>query len=352
MSAPVSATGRGSTSLASGDLLGSCRLDRQVGEGAVGAVWRARHEGLGIEVAVKVLKPRTAADDHRYRERFRREAQVAARLDHPGIVRVLDCGEWHGIPFMVMEYVDGCTLDQYLRRVKGPVPEATVLKVLAAAGGALAAAHQAGIIHRDLKPANIMLTRKGALKIADLGLARGLEHSSLTQEQVAVGTPAYMAPECFQPGACPDHRIDIYGLGVIGYQMIYGRLPYQGSVTEIVQGHLGGQAAFSSVSGRGRRTIALVRGLMAVDRDRRPASAATVAIQARAMLGDTARSAAGNDSDFSSMARFIEDRLAASTSRVDGRTIVHTTGQERRLVWLILAAVVAVAVAGLLLGRH
>lgn len=334
--------------LSPGRVLGPAVLERFLGEGMVGTVWLGRHRSLDIPVAVKVLRDDKMRNDGRYRERFKREARLAATLDHPGIVRVLDFGDEEGMPFMVMEYVDGASLDRHLRKRKEPWSDHTVLRILLATSQALAAAHAQGIVHRDLKPANLLLSSKGVLKIADLGLARIEGGVSLTQERVAVGSPAYMAPECFQEGTVADALADIYGLGVIGYVLAFGRLPYDGTLQDVMRGHLAGSADFTLPTRCAPRTVALIRKTMAVDRNRRMQTAAEIANDARALLqgGDTTRigrGTSGSSSDLANLAKY----LASSSSEVDGRTIVHTTTRERRLVWIILAGVIALAVAGM-----
>lgn len=334
--------------LAPGRIVGPAVLERFLGEGMVGTVWQARHRSLDIPVAVKVLRDDKLRNDGRYRERFQREARLAATLDHPGIVRVLDFGDEEGSPYIVMEYVDGASLDKHLRRRKEPVVDHTVLRILLSAAQALACAHAQGIIHRDLKPANLLLSSKGVLKIADLGLARIEGGASLTQERVAVGSPAYMAPECFEEGNVADATSDLYSLGVVCYYLAFGRLPYDGSLQEVIHGHVAGSADFTLPTRCAPRTIGLIRRLMAVDRRLRPASAAEVAAECRTLLqgGDTTRigrSTGSASSDLANLAKF----LASSSSEVDGRTFIHTTKRERRLVWAILVGIVVLAGAGL-----
>ncbi len=335
--------------LAPGRIIGPAILERFLGEGMVGTVWLGRHRSLDIPVAVKVLRDDKLRNDGNYRERFKREARLAAALDHPGIVRVLDFGDEEGAPYMVMEYVDGAALDKHIRKRKEPFTDHTILRVLMSVSQALASAHAQGIIHRDLKPANLLLSSKGILKIADLGLARIEGGVSLTQERVAVGSPAYMAPECFNEGHVADAASDLYSLGVIGYYLAFGRLPYDGSLQDVMAGHLSGSADFTLPTRCRPRTIGLVRKLMATDRRLRPLNASEVASDARQLLqgGDTTRigkSTGGSSSDLANLSKF----LASSSSEVDGRTIVHTTKRERRLVWLILAGVIALAVVGLM----
>jgi serine/threonine protein kinase len=346
-----------SSEIGVGASIGPARLERFLGEGAMGVVYLGQHLSLGIPVAVKLLKEDRINGDPRYLERFRREARLAARLSHPGLVRVLDFGEQGGTPWMVMEYVDGFTLDTFLRQRPGSQPETTILRVLAAVGSALGTAHGEGIVHRDLKPANILLDRKGRLKVADLGLAREDGADGLTRDRVAVGSPAYMAPETLTPGARADHRIDLYALGIIGYQMAFGRLPYSGSMSQIVHGHLGGRADWTLATTCSSPVLALLRRLMAVDPQQRPASGDEVLQEARRLMGSGSlrRKAADTSSqgEFSGLVRMLESGLGEKTSSHAGKTIVHTTKGERRFVWLLLVAVLGVAVAGFLLaGRH
>jgi len=334
--------------LAPGRILGPAVVERFIGEGMVGTVWLGRHRSLDIPVAIKVLREDKLRNDGRYRDRFKREARLAASIDHPGIVRVLDFGDEEGVPYMIMEYVDGASLDKHLKKRKEPFTDHTVLRVLLAVSQALVAAHGQGIIHRDLKPANLLLSTKGILKIADLGLARIDGGVSLTQERVAVGSPAYMAPECFQEGHVADAASDLYSLGIIAYVLAFAQLPYNGSLQDVVSGHLAGSADFTLPTRCEPKTIGLIRRLMSSDKRSRPASAQDVAVEVRHLLqgGSTTRvgkSPSGSSSDLANLAKF----LASSSSEVDGRTIVHTTKRERRLVWLILAGTVILACAGL-----
>lgn len=256
-----------------GRTLGRVRLQEILGEGGAGVVYRGRHTTLDKPVAVKVLKSGQSSSDKRYAERFRREARLAASIEDPSIVRVLDYGEEEGCFYLVMDYIDGYPLGRYLRNRRGPVDEFTGVKIILAVAHALGVAHRAGIVHRDLKPDNLLLSRKGSLHLADLGLAKGEGMGDLTQERYVVGSPAYMAPESFTPGLEVDHRCDLYALGVIGYHLLYGELPYQGEVDQILQGHRAGTADFSRPTHCSKRLVGVVRRLMAVNREDRFQSA-------------------------------------------------------------------------------
>jgi serine/threonine protein kinase len=347
--------------ISSGQVLGNVRLDRFLGEGAMGVVYQGHHLTLGLDVAVKVLKVDNANGvAHRYAERFRREAQIAARLNHPGIVRVLDFGDKDGVPYMVMELVDGFSFEEYLRRRTEPVSETTVQRVLLAVANALVTAHDEGIIHRDLKPANLLLNRKGVLKIADLGLAKEDGAAALTREKVMVGSPAYMAPESLTPGVTADYRCDLYALGVIGYQLAFGQLPYSGSMVQVANGHLGGRASFTLPTVCGKPTIAIIKKLMQPHREQRYQHAREIVADLRRIItGAHSRGRTGSSSsatgsgsaatDFKNIVGFLENRLGGTSSEVDGKTVVHTTTRERILVWLMLGGLVAVAVTGYVL---
>jgi len=217
-------------------IIGSYRLEEQVGKGGMGEVYRAIHTRLATERAVKLLPPALAADPD-FLRRFEREAASAARLEHPNILPVYEYGEAAGgAPYLVMPYVRGGTLKERLAR--GPLPPAELLDLFGQAAAALDYAHEQGIVHRDVKPANLLLDGRGRLYLADFGIAKALEGAEgLTRTGVGVGTPEYMAPEQAQGRA--DARSDLYALGVVLYQALTGRVPYSGTSTvEVLMKHL------------------------------------------------------------------------------------------------------------------
>lgn len=358
--------------LEAGSTIGKVRLERKLGEGANGIVWKGRHTTLGIDVAVKVLLiDRAQRSDDVYQERFRREAQIAARLSHPCIVRVIDFGDHEGLPYLVMDFVDGFTLNDYLERRGGALEEKTVLKVVVAVASALHVAHEAGIVHRDLKPANILLDKRGQLKLADLGLARDDNSAQLTRDKLTVGTPAYMAPEALTPGAKTDHRVDLYALGVIAYRMAFGRRPFDGSLQQIIAGHLTGKVNFALPTQCRPEIVALIRRLMTYNQNERTQTAAEVVRDAKALLhqeggvsslsqasgsgasGERSPTGVGGQSqslgrsvEFKSVVNFLERRFSEHTTERGGGTITHSTARERFLVWCTLAAVVVIACVG------
>jgi serine/threonine-protein kinase len=209
-----------------GRTVGPYRVEEKLGEGGMGAVYRAVHATLEREVALKILPERLVGGSPEFVKRFLVEARAAARIAHPNIVQVHDAGEAGGAYFIAMEFVRGTDLRGLLaRRGALPLPEALDLALQAAAG--LGAAAKKGIIHRDVKPANLMLTADGVLKIADFGLAKNVEAATeLTQSGQILGTPAYMSPEQAD-GARVDFRTDVYSLGVCLFEMAAGAKPFQ-----------------------------------------------------------------------------------------------------------------------------
>ncbi|MFE2091046.1 tetratricopeptide repeat protein [Streptomyces sp. NPDC059460] len=210
------------------------RLLDLIGRGGMGEVWRARDESLGRHVAVKCLKPVGPQHDQSFtrilRERFRREARVAAALQHRGVTVVHDFGEYEGVLYLVMELLDGRNLSQLLEDNKQhPLPVPDVVDIAEQVADALGYTHQQGIVHRDLKPANIMRLADGTVKICDFGIAR-LGHdigftSRLTGTGIAMGTPHYMSPEQISGGQV-DHRSDLYSLGCVLYEIATGVPPF------------------------------------------------------------------------------------------------------------------------------
>ncbi|MEU7006462.1 serine/threonine-protein kinase [Streptomyces sp. NPDC046332] len=213
---------------------GRYRLHDVIGRGGMGEVWRATDESLGRRVAVKCLKPLGPQRDPAFmtvlRERFRREARVAASLQHRGVTVVHDFGEYDGVLFLVMELLEGHNLSQLLEENKQhPLPVQDVVDIAEQVADALAYTHRQGIVHRDLKPANIMRLGDGAVKICDFGIARLGEDigftSKLTGTGIAMGTPHYMSPEQISGGEI-DHRSDLYSLGCVLYEIATGAPPF------------------------------------------------------------------------------------------------------------------------------
>ena len=201
---------------------------RPLGQGGMGAVYLARERSLERFVAIKVLRPELA-EAHDGRERFRREARIAAQLSHPGIVPLHTFGEVGGIWYFVMGYVRGTSLAERLR-LEGCLPADEAHRILTELADALASAHRSGIVHRDIKPANILLDADGGRAVlADFGVAKvGASDERLTATGVAIGTPHYMSPEQVLGASTVDERSDIYSLGAVGFTMLAGREPFSG----------------------------------------------------------------------------------------------------------------------------
>ena len=240
--------------------IGGYDVVRGLGRGGMGAVYLARDPRLGRNVAVKVLRPALAADPAA-RDRFRREALAAGRLDHPNVVPALDAGEDAGRPYLVSAYVEGEDLASLVRRA-GPLDPRTAVGYVVQAARGLAHAHDRGIVHRDVKPANLILGADGVVRVLDLGLARIRDAAAPDQTApgLFLGTPAYAAPEQIVAPVTADARADVYGLGGVLHYLLTGRAPRPWEDFRALPG------------GTGR----VVRRMLAPDPSERPRSMAEV----------------------------------------------------------------------------
>jgi predicted Ser/Thr protein kinase len=267
-----------------------------IGQGGMGAVYKARHIKLDRFVALKVLPPGLGADPA-FAERFTREARTLARLNHLNVVAVYDFGESGGLYYLVMEYVDGPNLREVLQA--GRLPPGQALAVVPQICDALQYAHDEGVVHRDIKPENILLDGRGRVKIADFGLAKLLNRSraefTLTGSRQVMGTLDYMAPEQRQSPLEIDHRADIYSLGVVFYEMLTGELP------------LGRFAPPSVKAGVDARLDEVVFRALETDPGQRYQSVSAIKIDVESVTGD--RAPAG----------------ASPVERPDGRGLILTT---------------------------
>jgi CHASE2 domain-containing sensor protein len=277
---------------------GRYRLEDCLGEGSMGIVYRACHLDLQRQVAVKILK-RTLGEPAD-RARFEREALLLARVEHPHVVRVTDFGVEDELPFLVLEYLDGETLEALLER-RGALPLAEALPILESIAAAVDHVHGLGIVHRDLKPANVLL-RGPSVKILDFGVAQFLggarpsapsaespprpaDDTRLTLAGDLLGSPLYVAPELIREGPATPAS-DVYSFGVLAYELLSGRPPFEGSVPEVLQAHLTREppplrSLGSAVPG-GVDTV--LRGALCKDPDRRPSGAREVVRGLRSVL--------------------------------------------------------------------
>jgi tRNA A-37 threonylcarbamoyl transferase component Bud32 len=260
---------------------GKYRVDAIIGQGGMGAVYRAWDLRLERAIAIKVVRADLLSSAEA-RTRFTRESQIVARLQHPAIVTVFDYGTLaDGAAFLVMEFVPGEDLRQMIKREKTLTPQTTAALMHGIAGG-VDAAHQSGIYHRDLKPENILLPSSGTgPKVVDFGVAKLSqsntgEGGTQTSGGTIVGTPAYMAPEQLR-GDAVDARADVFSLGAMVYEMVTGKLPYGGgSFVEIGIKQSAGEMKVDT----GQMPAALagvIRRAVAYDRDKRPATAGELA---------------------------------------------------------------------------
>ena len=211
-----------------GEKLGSFRLEEILGSGAMGVVFRATQETTGRPAAVKIVHGELAHKGKVF-ERFEREAEILKQFRHPNIVRWLAWGRFKGTSYFAMEYVEGVTLECLLQD-RGELPWREVVDLTIQLCDALQYAHDKSVVHRDLKPSNLMITVDGKLKLTDFGIAKDLERTTqLTAPGRTLGTAAYMAPEQIRGTPAVSHKTDLYALGVLMYQMLTGKTPFDGA---------------------------------------------------------------------------------------------------------------------------
>ncbi|MFN8417793.1 MAG: serine/threonine-protein kinase [Anaerolineae bacterium] len=228
-----------------GRIVGQYEISSLLGQGGMAVVYRARQHAMKRDVAMKVVLD-TYTEDPTFMERFDREVEVIASLEHPHIVPVIEHGTTNdGVIYLTMRYIKGGTLSERVRR-EGKLPIEDISRILTQIGSALDYAHSRGVIHRDLKPNNILLDEQGDAYLADFGLARLVESDdrlkkNLTETGTLLGTPTYIAPEQIEEGRA-DHRSDIYSLGVILFELLTGRPPFvSDSAFKLMQAHVSEQ---------------------------------------------------------------------------------------------------------------
>lgn len=220
-----------------GEQVGPYTLESQLGQGGMATVYKAYHAQLDRYVAIKVMH-QNFLDDATFVARFRREAQLVARLEHPHIVPVYDFDEYDGQPYLVMKYVQGQTLKHKL--IMKPLTLDEILHVMTAVGGALTYAHERDVLHRDIKPSNVVIDKANVVYLADFGLARLASSGESTMSaDVLLGTPHYISPEQARGEKNLDGRTDIYSLGVVLYELLVGHVPYTGDTPySIIHDHI------------------------------------------------------------------------------------------------------------------
>ena len=307
-------------------------LERSLGNGGMGEVWVAADRMLDRRVALKELSSELAEDDPA-RRRFFREARALARISHPNVVGVFDVGEDEGRPFLVMELVEGKTLEDELQRT-GKLPPERAAAIGAGIAAGLAAAHENGVIHRDVKPSNIFLTSSDEPKVGDFGIARvELGDKTATLTGAVFGSPAYVSPEQVSGGKIGP-RADLYALGCVLYRMLAGRPPFEGDPVSLTYQHVHEEPVPLDSLGIGvpAELSALVSALLEKDPTARPRSADEVRLALSAFIAQPTRP-------------------LAPPPRVDPTTelppVVPT--ERRRWPWPIIAlAVAALVLIGLM----
>ncbi len=327
-----------------GAIIAGYRIERPLGAGAMGQVYRAIQLSMNRAVAFKVMSPKLASN-RRFRERFVREARAAGRLHHPNLIAVHDVGEADGLMFFSMELVEGASVSELLRQ-HGRIPETRALEICRQALEALKFAHAAGVIHRDIKPDNLMVTASGMVKVADLGLARAEdpEQASATATNVGavMGTPHYMAPEQARDAHSVDHRADLYAVGATLYHLICGHTPFSGEGAMQVLMCAASQPLKFSEPGPSPAVQVLISRLMEKDPQDRPQSAS----EALELISKLRRKQVDDNPDH-------VPNSAEAVARARQRRMRRTL---RRISWyafgLSVAVVAIILVTGLAGGRQ
>ena len=268
-----------------GQIIGVYQLEVELARGGMGTVYRGRHLETGTTAAIKVLKSELASRPEIIK-RFLREGKIVAKLDHPNVVKVFDVGRSGELHYIVMQLVDGENLHRVINS-KGPYQEKRGLEIALAVAEALQHAHENDVIHRDIKPSNLLLSKTGDIFLGDFGIARMLEQeTTLTRAGSLLGTPSHMPPEQCR-GVAIDHRSDIYSLGATLYTMLSGCAPFTGQtaakvIAELL--HQNPRPLETLNPNLSRRTVQLVKRMMAKHPAARPQTAREVTKEIRQLL--------------------------------------------------------------------
>jgi serine/threonine-protein kinase len=262
-----------------GQQVGPFLVDKELGSGAMGTVYRGRYPKTGQVVAIKVMAPGLGTTNSNAADRFERETKILKQLSHPNIVRIFGIGTTHGTRYFAMEYIDGEPLDRVMAR-RGRMSWEEIVPLGQQLCGALQHAHEKGIIHRDLKPSNLMITTEGVLKLTDFGIAKDMDVTALTSANCTVGTASYMSPEQCKGERDLTPKSDLYSLGIVLYELLTGRKPFSAdNAMEMFLQHVQGTFARPSklVMDLPVGLDNLVCGLMAKKPEDRPFDAQMVA---------------------------------------------------------------------------
>lgn len=318
-----------------GENVGPYRILANLGQGGVASVYKAYHPALDRLVAIKVLHP-AFKEDPNFLERFQREARVIARLEHPNIVPVYDFSQQSDQHYLVMKYIEGETLKARLGR--SPLSMEEGLKVVESVGGGLMHAHARGVLHRDVKPSNILLDNSGRIYLADFGLARiAAAGESTLSSDMLMGTPQYISPEQARGEKSLDARTDIYSFGVVLYEIVVGRVPFQADTPfSIIHDHIYSPLPLpSSINSRVPEQVERVL-LKALAKDRNDRFE-----DVEQMVSAFRRAARGEDSGIINVPAVEDTAIGTSASAVSSYAQGKKAGSETKkkgLWWLWLAA--------------
>jgi serine/threonine-protein kinase len=319
-----------------GMTLGGCRIEALLGRGGMGSVYRARHLALDKPVALKLLAPHLCAEKDAV-QRFLQEARAAAKIEHPNVVQVLNVAEESDQHFIVMQFIEGQSLEDLLAK-KGKLGLKAATRIARDVACGLEALHGQGVIHRDIKPANILIAKDATVKITDFGLARNVrQQQGLTVQGVFMGTPEFVSPEQVQ-GAAVDHRTDLYALGVTYFLMLSGTLPFKGeSAIETASLHLKENAPLleDRVADVDPRAAALVRKLMEKDPAARVQEARLLRTELDEILAETQTATIHPPAPAAVPAIPVKGRArgaAPAAEEVEEESPIISSGPKRRLM--------------------